>query len=111
MEKNNPHISLSPHLHIPMFDFSLAELLFTVLVAVIFIGPKELPVVMRALAKAVRWIKDVSKELRKLFDELAEETGVKETVDSVNAEIRLIKGDDGNMYESYNISSPVRGED
>ncbi len=88
-----------------MFDISLAELLLVVTVAVLFIGPKELPVVMRALVKAVRWLKQIGRDISKMFDELAEETGAKETIDSFNAEIRLIKGDDGNMYESYDITS------
>jgi sec-independent protein translocase protein TatB len=88
-----------------MPDFSLAELLLVVVVAVVFIGPKELPVVVRALAKAMRWLKDITKDIREMFNDLAEETGVKDTVDSFNAEIRLIKGDDGNMYESYDLTS------
>ena len=86
-------------------DLSFAEILLVVVVAVLFIGPKELPVVMRALVKAIRWVKNVSRELRKMFDNLAQESGVKDTVDSFNAEIRLIKGDDGNLYESYDITS------
>jgi len=95
-------------------NLSLSEILLIVVTAVVFIGPKDLPVIARALARAMRWIKDLSREVRRLFDELAEDTGVKETVDSFNAEIRLIKGDDGHMYESYDlkkISSPWKGED
>jgi sec-independent protein translocase protein TatB len=91
-------------------DFSLAEILLIVVVAVVFIGPKELPVVVRALAKAMRWLKDITKDVRNMFDELAEESGVKDTVDSFNAEIRLIKGDDGNMYESYDITSTAKDQ-
>jgi len=85
-------------------NLSLSEILLIVVVAVVFIGPKDLPVIARALAKAMRWVKELGKEVRKLFDELAEDAGVKETVDSFNAEIRLIKGDDGHMYESYDIT-------
>lgn len=88
-----------------MLDISLAELLLVVVVAVLFIGPKEVPVVMRALARAMRWLSGVTRDIRTMFDDLAEETGAKETIDSFNAEIRLIKGDDGHMYESYDITS------
>lgn len=87
-----------------MFDLSFAELLLIVVVAVIFIGPKELPVVIRAVAKMMRGMRGVYKDIRKAFDDLAEESGLKESADAVNAEIRLIKGDDGNMYESYDVS-------
>jgi sec-independent protein translocase protein TatB len=85
-------------------DFSLAEILLVVVVAVVFIGPKELPAVVRAIAKAVRWLKELTREIKKTFDALAEESGVKEITDTVNAELRLIKGDDGDMYESYDLS-------
>jgi sec-independent protein translocase protein TatB len=80
-----------------MFDISFAELLLIVVVAVVFIGPKELPHVIRAVAKALRAIKSVTNEIKKTFDDLAEESGIK-------PEIKMIQGDDGNWYESYDVS-------
>lgn len=77
-----------------MFDISLAELFLIVVVAVVFIGPKELPQVIRAIAKALRVLKGFTKEIRKGFDDLAEEAGIAD-------DIRMIKGDDGNWYEAY----------
>ena len=81
-----------------MFDLSLAEIMLVVVVAVVFIGPKELPVVLRAIAKGIRALKGVSREVKKTFNDLAEQAGI-------NDEIRMIKGDDGKWYESYPISS------
>lgn len=85
-------------------DISLAEMLVVMVVAVIFIGPKELPTVVRALAKAMRWLRNLSCDVRTWFDNLAEESGVKDAADAVTADIRLIKGDDGNLYESYDLT-------
>lgn len=95
-----------------MFDLSFAELLLIIVTAVVFIGPKELPAVVRAVAKATRALRSLYNEMRKGFDDLARESGLKETADSINTEMRLIKGDDGKLYESYDISNlpTSRGE-
>ena len=82
-----------------MFDLSLAELALIVIVAVIFIGPKELPVVLRAISKGLRGVRAFGRELHKAFDDLSREAGVED----IEKDIRLIKGDDGNMYESYDM--------
>lgn len=93
-----------------MFDLSFGEILLVVVVTVVFIGPKELPTVIKAITKAVRYMRSVAQDFRRMFDEIAEESGVKD----IEKEIKLIEGDDGKMYESYDISfisSPSKGED
>lgn len=84
-----------------MFDLSLGEVLFTVMVAVIFIGPKDLPVVLRAVAKGIVSLRALSRDMRNAFDELAKESGIKEAADAIHDEVRMIQGDDGQWYESY----------
>lgn len=86
-----------------MFDLSFAEIVLVIVVAVIFIGPKELPVVIRGLAKMMRGLRAMTRDIKKSFDDLAEESGLKD-------DITMIKGDDGKWYESYPVSSPSRGE-
>jgi len=93
-----------------MFDLSLAEILLIVVVAVVFIGPKELPTVIRAVAKAMRGIKGLTREIRKTFDDLAQESGLKEEAQAFDHEIRMIQGDDGNWYESYQPKKPPEEE-
>lgn len=85
-------------------DLSLSEILLIVVVAVVFIGPKELPAVARSAAKGMRALRGLTRDIRKAFDELAEESGVKDAADSINAEMRMIQGDDGKFYESYDPS-------
>lgn len=84
-----------------MFDLSLAELMLIVVVAVIFIGPKELPVVIAAVGKALRGLKSLANELRAAFTDLAQESGVEQVTKELDAEMRYIRGDDGKLYESY----------
>lgn len=86
-----------------MFDLSLAELGLIVVVAVVFIGPKELPVVVRTVAKGMRAMRGVYNELRQAFDELSRESGLKDAAKEFDQEVRMIKGDDGNWYESYDM--------
>jgi len=84
-----------------MFDFSFAEIALIVVVTVVFIGPKELPVVVMAIAKALKSLRSLAGEIRKAMDELAEESGIKEAAGDIEREVKMIKGDDGKMYESY----------
>lgn len=92
-----------------MFDLSLAEILLVVIVAVIFIGPDELPVVIRHVSKAARSLRSLAGELRAAFDDVSQDAGLREVSDDLShafrQETRLIRGDDGQMYESY---PPVR---
>ena len=87
-----------------MFDFSLAELLLVIIVAVVFIQPKDLPVLVKAIAKAMKTLRGFSHEIKQTFDDIAKETGINDARETLDAEMRLIKGDDGNMYESYQVT-------
>lgn len=84
-----------------MFDFSLAELGLIAAVGIIFIGPDELPVVIRTVSKALRGVRSLSKELRDAFEDLSKESGIKDMGKEFTHEVRMIQGDDGTMYESY----------
>lgn len=86
-----------------MFDFSLAELALIVIVAVVFIGPKELPVVIKTIAKMLRSARELMREIHGAFDDLAKESGVKEATDEILSETKMIQGDDGKLYESYSL--------
>lgn len=91
-----------------MFDLSLGELVLIAVVVVVCIGPRELPTVLRAVAKAMRSLRSLGAEIRAAFDELAEESGVKD----LERDITMIKGDDGRFYESYDMSKlPTRKDD
>lgn len=87
-----------------MFDLSLGEIGLVVVAAVIFIGPKELPTVIKGIAAAMHSIRDLMHDLRGAFDDLARESGYTDTKETLENEIRMIRGDDGKLYESYDLS-------
>ena len=86
-----------------MFDLSLAEILLIVVVSIVFIGPKDLPVVIKAIAKLMKTLRDFTHEIKLAFEEISREVGVADVKETLEAEMRLIEGDDGKMYESYNV--------
>ena len=59
-----------------MFNMGSGELILILLVAFLIVGPKDLPKVARALARAIRYIKE-------LFEEFKEETGLDETLEEL----------------------------
>ncbi len=96
-----------------MFDISFGELILVVAIAIIFLKPEDVPKVLRAVAKAIRWVKETSREFTSIFDDLAKESGIKDIERDLTIKPTLVKGDDGKYYEAYdlaNIPSPLAGE-
>ena len=67
-----------------MFNIGIAELILILLVAFLVVGPKDLPKVVRALGRAVRFGRDV-------FEQFKEETGLGETIDELKETERDLK--------------------
>ena len=86
-----------------MFDFSLGEVALVAVVGMVFIRPKDLPVVVRAVAKVMNYFKALSKEVKDAFNEVARDAGVDDLKQTLDTEMRLIKGDDGKFYEAYDV--------
>jgi sec-independent protein translocase protein TatB len=87
-----------------MFDLSFGEIALVLLVAVLFIGPKDVPVVVRAASNAYRAVRRYLREIRAAFDEMARESGLKDMADEFEGDVRMIRGDDGKWYEAYDAS-------
>lgn len=87
-----------------MFDLSLGEILLVAAIAVIFIGPKELPGALKAIARALAYLRALARELRQAFDALLKESGLQDATREIERETRMIMGDDGKLYESYDVS-------
>ncbi len=90
-----------------MFDLSFAEVALVVIVAIIFIRPEDMPVIIRAVAKAMRSMRSLAGEVRAAFDELSRESGLKDVADEVSSEMRMIRGDDGKLYESFDLEKMI----
>lgn len=59
-----------------MFNIGLSELLLIAVVALVFIGPKELPVVMRQVVKFFRELQRLGDDVRKQVDDVVRESGL-----------------------------------
>lgn len=94
-----------------MFDISFGELILVLVLSVVFIGPKELPVVVRFVARAVFRLKQFMRGVKGVMDDLARESGVddirREMEEEFSRDIKMIRGDDGEYYEAYDISDFV----
>ncbi len=76
-----------------MFDLSLAEMAFIAVVALIVIGPKELPVLMRTVGRWVGKAKRMSNEVLQQLE-----------LDDLQKEIHTIRNDAGEIFEAYDLS-------
>jgi sec-independent protein translocase protein TatB len=74
-----------------MFDISWTEFLLIGVVALIFIGPKELPAVLRTLGQWTRRIRSMAADFQNQFQEAmreAEMTDLKKQVDDIAHDIK-----------------------
>jgi sec-independent protein translocase protein TatB len=69
-----------------MFDLSWSELLVVVVVAILVIGPKDMPVVARTVGRWIGKIKRMGQDFMKMIEEAGEETGLKEVARDVEWE-------------------------
>jgi sec-independent protein translocase protein TatB len=83
-----------------MLDIGFSELLLIAMAAILFIGPKDYPVVIRAIAKAIREIKSLVRAVRTQVDEVMEQAGVNELRDSTKTIIDL----EGKKQIAYDVS-------
>lgn len=83
-----------------MFDLSLVELLFIAVVALVVIGPKDLPKVIAAMLRLLRQFQDAFADLRSQVNDIVDESGVKET----QQELKTIIDQHGRVQEVYDIS-------
>jgi sec-independent protein translocase protein TatB len=74
-----------------MFDITSSKLLILAIVALIVVGPKDLPILLRAVGKYLGVIRRHAAEFRGQFDEAmreAELDGLKKEFDAVRREVR-----------------------
>lgn len=66
-----------------MFDLGWSELLVVGVVALIVVGPKDLPVLFRRAGEFVGRMRGLAREFSKAMNDAADQTGMKETADSL----------------------------
>lgn len=94
-----------------MFGLSFAETAVICLVALVAIGPKELPTVVRAVARTLGQMKGLAAEFRRNFDELAEEAKLKDLKDEITTAMPTIIDMEGNEQRVYDISDELQKDE
>ncbi len=79
-----------------MFDFGIgtSELLILVMVALIVVGPKELPGLLRTIGRMVGKVKALASEFQGHLDDLAKESGVDDVKKKVQEEFEDLSIED-----------------
>ena len=75
-----------------MFSFGWSEIILTVIVVIIVVGPKEIPNLLKQIGSFSKSIKKVSREFKKSLNDIAKESDLKDVKDSIS-EIKNIKDD------------------
>jgi sec-independent protein translocase protein TatB len=96
-----------------MFDIAGTELLLIVVIAVIVVGPKDLPKMMRSMGRWARKIQNASSEFRRQIDQLAREAELDDIISEANAAGRKL--DPKNMIQKaldpeHELDEPVMHE-
>ena len=90
-----------------MLDFSFGELALIVLVALLIVGPKDLPRIMYAVGKWFGQFKVIADGFREGFKNAIHESQLQDLhkdLTAVHDEIEYIRDKDGNLKRVYDIS-------
>lgn len=87
-----------------MFDLSWAEMGVIAVVALLVIGPKDIPKVAAFIKKALRKAASLKNDFMSGINDLTgEDTELKNHVSAINSEIRHIIDLEGNVREAYPV--------
>ena len=83
-----------------MFGIGFSELALVAVAALIFIGPEDLPKVMRQMVRFIRELRQMGQGLKAQFDEVMVESGV----DEIKTATRTVIDLDGKPQIAYDVS-------
>ena len=87
-----------------MFELSLVEILFIVLVALVIMGPEEVPNVLRKVMKAWRQVGSIAAEVRSNLDAIADESGMMDIGEEIKKEAKYIIDQNGEAQEVFEVA-------
>lgn len=99
-----------------MFDFSFSEIALFVMVAMVFIRPKDLPVAIRTLSNGLKAMRRMAGEFQSHVDEMVREADLSEARDqfrdlkNFNLRDRVTKAIDGDnsIRRSLELDTPAK---
>lgn len=99
-----------------MFDFAWSEIALIVVVAVIFIGPKDLPVAIKAVTAMIKKARRMAGEFQTHVDEMVREANlgdIKSQIDNIKnfdfkGEIEKAVDPDGTLRDTF-ANNPLDG--
>lgn len=71
-----------------MFDIGMTEMLVVGVVALIVVGPKDLPVMFRRVGQFVGKAKGMAREFSSAMNDAADDTGVREMASGLNSSLK-----------------------
>ena len=86
-----------------MLDIGWSELLVIAIVAVVVVGPKDLPRLMRTVGRYTSKARGLAREFRASFEELGRETELEE----INREMERIRREDPIRQRTNAIAPPL----
>lgn len=86
-----------------MLDIGWSELLLVAIVAIIVVGPKDLPRLMRTVGRYTSKARGLAREFRASFEELGRETELEE----INREMERIRREDPVQQRTNAIAPPL----
>ncbi len=90
-----------------MLDFSFGELGLIALVALIIVGPKDFPVIMRTIGRWCGKFKSITDEFRVGFRSAMQQSGmgdVETDLATIREEMNFIRDQNGHLQRVYDIS-------
>lgn len=100
-----------------MFDLGWAELLVIGIVALIVVGPKDLPGMFRALGRFTGKIRRMAREFQRAMDDAADQAGMKDAASDLRNMTNPSKmgmdkiKDAAKSFEDYDPTKPYKADD
>ena len=90
-----------------MFDLSFAEITIVAIIALLVIGPKDLPKAISFIKKITAKVKNLTNEFTSSISDIDEISDLKEEANKINKDLKTIIDLDGNEQPTYDLSEII----
>ncbi len=95
-----------------MFDIGWTELLVVAMVAILVVGPKDLPRMLRTFGQTIGKVKKMANEFQSTFNDALKEAEIQADVDDMRKQVEAVGNFDplGDLKKSIEVSSKSDGD-